>query len=241
MRSGPRGQADWFGSTSKAMRSIRGSPVVSSASRRRSGAVWAGIKGGMLRVDPADRAHRRGDPARRGGWFVVQCQRGRRLGVAWLRPGPIPDRPDVQRHQRDVHRRRHQSKRHCRRRGCVGPRRDSIRTEWRRREDAFTTFERLDLETNHLVPDTKKAARAWSLGRWAADRWACRLAVDKLWGSSRRRKLFAFEPASGKVVTAFDISEGRGYGSNAIAFAYGSLWTASGTANAVRRFPRPIP
>ena len=54
-------------------------------------------------------------------------------------------------------------------------------------------------------------------------------------------QLYAFEPASGKVVAAFDISEGKGYGSNGIAFAYGSLWTASGTANAVRRFPRPTP
>jgi hypothetical protein len=40
---------------------------------------------------------------------------------------------------------------------------------------------------------------------------------------------------------AFDISEGKGYGANAVAFAYGSLWLASGTANAVRRFAQPSP
>jgi streptogramin lyase len=51
--------------------------------------------------------------------------------------------------------------------------------------------------------------------------------------------LFAFDGREGRVLQAFDLSEGRGYGSNAIAFAFGSLWAASGNGNAVRRFQTP--
>lgn len=51
--------------------------------------------------------------------------------------------------------------------------------------------------------------------------------------------LYKFDAASGTVVSAFDISEGKGYGSNAIAFGYGSLWAASGQPNQVRRFQMP--
>jgi len=108
-------------------------------------------------------------------------------------------------------------------------------------EDAYTTFQRVDLETNRLVADTKKRlVHGASVGGRLADGHVVWLSTS-FGVAPDAGMLFAFEPASGKVVTAFDISEGRGYGSNAIAFAYGSLWTASGTANAVRRFPRPIP
>ena len=108
-------------------------------------------------------------------------------------------------------------------------------------EDAYTTLERLDLETNRIVPDTRlRLVHGASAGGRLAD-------GNVVWMSTSfgvepgAGKLYAFEPASGKVVMAYDISEGRGYGSNALAFGYGSLWTASGTANAVRRFPRPNP
>jgi len=108
-------------------------------------------------------------------------------------------------------------------------------------EDAFATLERLDLATNRLVPDTKMriAHGAAVVGR-LPDGHVVWLSTSFGVGPDAG-KLYAFKPASGKVVAAFDISEGKGYGSNAIAFAFGSMWTASGTANAVRRFPRPIP
>jgi hypothetical protein len=51
--------------------------------------------------------------------------------------------------------------------------------------------------------------------------------------------LYEFDGLSGRVVRAFDLSEGRKIGSNAVAFGYGSLWTASGTASQVRRFIDP--
>ena len=51
--------------------------------------------------------------------------------------------------------------------------------------------------------------------------------------------LHKFDAASGIVVATFDLSEGKGYGSNAIAFGYGSLWAASGQPNQVRRFQMP--
>jgi streptogramin lyase len=108
-------------------------------------------------------------------------------------------------------------------------------------EDAFTTIERLDLETNRLVPDTKTIlVHGASVAGRLADGHVVWLSTSFGVGPGVGN-LYAFEPASGKVTAAFDISEGKGYGSNAIAFAYGSMWTASGTANAVRRFPRPSP
>ncbi len=109
------------------------------------------------------------------------------------------------------------------------------------KEDAFATIERLDLETNRLVPETKKRLLhgAFAAGQ-VTDGHLVWLATSQGAGSDVGQ-LYAFEPASGKVIAAFDISEGKGYGSNGIAFAYGSLWTSSGAANAVRRFPRPTP
>jgi hypothetical protein len=51
--------------------------------------------------------------------------------------------------------------------------------------------------------------------------------------------LFDFDATTGRVVKAFDLSEGKGYGDNAIAFGYGSVWTASGPPNKVRRWLLP--
>ena len=108
-------------------------------------------------------------------------------------------------------------------------------------EDAFATLERLDLETNDLVPGSRMRLvhGAFAPGRLVDG--------NVVWLSTSfgvepgAGKLLAFQPASGKIVAAYDIGEGKGYGSNAIAFGYGSLWTASGTANAVRRFAHPSP
>jgi len=109
------------------------------------------------------------------------------------------------------------------------------------REDAFATIERLDLETNRLVPETKKRlVHGAFAGGKLNDGHLVWLATSQGEGPDVGQ-LYAFEPPSGKVIATFDISEGKGYGSNGIAFAYGSLWTSSGAANAVRRFSRPIP
>ena len=51
--------------------------------------------------------------------------------------------------------------------------------------------------------------------------------------------LYEFDPRSGVVVKAYDLSEGKGYGDNAIALGYGFMWAASGNGEAVRQFPIP--
>ncbi len=204
------------------------------------GSVWAGVTGGMLRVDP------------RTGLAVQEIRPDTAAGLlckvsaaddsVWLGCGKELSRIDPSSNsvRATVTDRRHQSERHCRRRCGVGARRTG--SVWggvaRGRVYHVPASGSRDEPS---CPGHEEAPRAWSLGRWAAGRWACRLAIDKLWGGSRRRNAARLRARIGKVLAAFDISEGRGYGSNAIAFGYGSLWTASGTANAVRRFPRPIP
>ena len=108
-------------------------------------------------------------------------------------------------------------------------------------EDASTTAERLDLATNRLIPrSTTRLVHGASVAARLHDGNVVWLSTSFGVGSGAG-KLYAFEPASGAVRAAFDLGEGKGYGSNALAFAYGSLWTASGTANAVRRFAPPSP
>jgi len=107
-------------------------------------------------------------------------------------------------------------------------------------DQAFTTAERLDLETNRLDATTK---RRLVVGAAVGD--TLLVDGDVVWipttfgAGSGSGKLYKFEPPSGNVIAAFDVSEGKGYGDNAVAEGYGSLWLASGVANAVRRFPTP--
>jgi streptogramin lyase len=107
-------------------------------------------------------------------------------------------------------------------------------------ELAWTSGDRLDPETNQVVPGTTV-----ELVRGAAVGGTGLPDGDFIWfptsfGVGRGAgMLYKFDARSGTVVKAFDLSEGKGYGSNAIAFGYGSLWTATGLANQVRRFAMP--
>ena len=107
-------------------------------------------------------------------------------------------------------------------------------------ELAWTSLDRLDPVTNQVVPGTTV-----ELVRGAAVGGVGVPDGDFIWFPTSfgvgpgAGVLYKFDARSGTVVEAFDLSEGKGYGSNAIAFGYGSLWTASGQANEVRRFPMP--
>jgi hypothetical protein len=106
-------------------------------------------------------------------------------------------------------------------------------------ELASTSLDRIDPQTNQLVPgSTVKLVQGAASAGGLAD-------GDMIWFPTSfgegpgAGKLYEFDATSGKVVKAFDLSEGKNYGSNAIAFGFGSMWTASGTANQVRRFQMP--
>ena len=105
---------------------------------------------------------------------------------------------------------------------------------------AWTSLDRLDPVTNQVLPGTTvELVRGAAVGGIGVPDG------DFIWFPTSfgvgpgAGMLYKFDARSGTVVEAFDLSEGKGYGSNAIAFGYGSLWTASGQANQVRRFPMP--
>jgi hypothetical protein len=105
--------------------------------------------------------------------------------------------------------------------------------------DAFSTLDRIDPSTNELVPgSTIHIAKGASLGSPVP-------VGDQIWFPTTFGvgpdvgMLFVFNATTGRVVETFDLSEGKGYGDNAIAFGYGSLWTASGQPNIVRRWLLP--
>ena len=202
--------------------------------------LWAGVTGGLLRVDPATGlAVEEIRPAAAAG---VLCGVGAADDSMWLVCG------------RDLYRIDPTSNAVSAKVADAGINPSVISADgvaWvlagmdpfgvAKPEDAFTTAERLDLQTNRLVADTKTIlVHGASVAGRLADGHVVWLSTSFGVGPGVG-KLYAFEPASEKVTAAFDISEGKGYGSNAIAFAFGSLWTASGTANAVRRFPPPTP
>jgi len=203
------------------------------------GSLWGGVPGGLIRVDPRTFAVAEVHPDTGAG---LKCKVSAAADSVWLSCGAELSRIDPS--SNSV-------------RSTVttnGPYATVIAADgaaWvvtgldpfsvQSREDAFATLERFDLETNDVVPSTRMRLvhGAFAGGRLVDG--------NVIWLSTSfgvepgAGKLFAFEPTSGKVLAAYDISEGKGYGSNAIAFGYGSLWTASGSANAVRRFLRPSP
>ena len=106
---------------------------------------------------------------------------------------------------------------------------------------AYSRLDRLDTASNEIVAGTAiRLVHGASAAGDTADGRA-------IWFSTTfgdppgAGMLYKFDSTSGQVTSAYDISEGMGCGSNAIAFAYGSLWTASGSCNAVRRFPGIVP
>ena len=106
-------------------------------------------------------------------------------------------------------------------------------------ELASTNLDRIDPTTNEIIPGTTiKFVQGASVTSGLVD-------GDVIWLPTSFGEgpavgmLYEFDPASGKVLKAYDISEGKGYGSNALGFGFGSMWTASGTANQVRRFQMP--
>ena len=106
-------------------------------------------------------------------------------------------------------------------------------------ELASTTLDRIDPKTNEIVPGTTlEVVQGAAVTKELAD-------GDVIWLPTSFGEgpgvgmLYEFDPGSGKVLKAYDLSEGKGYGSNALGFGFGSMWTASGTANQVRRFQVP--
>jgi len=104
---------------------------------------------------------------------------------------------------------------------------------------AYASVDRFDPQTNQVVPgSTVQLVQGAGSGGGLAD-------GHDIWFPTTfgdgpgAGMLYEFDAPTGTVIKAFDISEGKGYGSNAIAFGFGSLWTASGTANQVRRFQMP--
>jgi streptogramin lyase len=104
---------------------------------------------------------------------------------------------------------------------------------------ASTILDRIDPTTNEIIPDTTiEFVQGASVTSPLAD-------GDVIWLPTSFGEgpgvgmLYEFDAGSGTVLKAFDISEGKGYGSNALGFGFGSMWTASGTANQVRRFQIP--
>jgi len=107
-------------------------------------------------------------------------------------------------------------------------------------EDGSANLVRLDPETNQLLPNT-----SFELVRGAS---ATSPLVDgeTIWyptsfgAEPAAGTLYEFDPSEGVVVKAYDLSEGKNYGTNFIGFGFGSMWGASGPANQVRRFAMPL-
>ena len=103
----------------------------------------------------------------------------------------------------------------------------------------FATLDRIDPETNQVVPGTTvEIVRGNNVNAPLVDGHLIWLPTS-FGDDPGAGMLHAFDARSGELVAAFDLSEGKGYGSNTIGFGYGSMWTASGPANQVRRFPIP--
>jgi len=106
-------------------------------------------------------------------------------------------------------------------------------------EAAYGRIDRFDPLTNALVPGTTVDLVDGASAETPV------VVGDRIWyptsfGVGRGAGLLLeFDAHAGKIAAVFDLSEGKGYGSNALAVGFGSLWTASGTANLVRRFPIP--
>jgi hypothetical protein len=106
-------------------------------------------------------------------------------------------------------------------------------------DEVSTTIQRLDTTTNRLIDGSAmRLVQGASVGGRLVDGASVWLSTTFGTGTGAGR-LYRFDPASGAVTAAFDVSEGKGYGANAVKLAYGSVWLASGTANAVRRLPEP--
>jgi streptogramin lyase len=108
-------------------------------------------------------------------------------------------------------------------------------------KDAYTTLDRLDPTTNRVIPGTRI-----ELIRGASSVFP-RVVGDRILFPSSNGvgsdvgMLYVFDPRTGTVVDTLDLSEGKGYGSNSVVIGYGSLWTASGLSDRIRRWLVPLP
>lgn len=107
-------------------------------------------------------------------------------------------------------------------------------------EDVVTMLQRFDPGANRLVPRSK--VRLTHAGASAVSATA---QGDHLWFPTTTGdgpdvgKLLEFDARRGRVLRAFDLSQGRDCGYNAVAFAFGSLWAASGVCERVTRWRIP--
>ena len=107
-------------------------------------------------------------------------------------------------------------------------------------DQVTTTLQRFDSTDNELVPDSKV--------RLVHD------GVSAVYGLARGRhlwfptttgegpdvgRLLEYDTRTGTIVRAFDLSQDKGCGYNAVTFAFGSLWTASGICEQVTRWTIP--
>ena len=106
-------------------------------------------------------------------------------------------------------------------------------------DQAYGTLDRIDPTTMQVIPGTKvDLVSGAGIARSFVD-------GEVIWfpttfgTESGAGLLFAFDAISGQVLQTYDLSEGKGYGSNSVVMAFGSMWTASGNANEVRRFQIP--
>jgi streptogramin lyase len=104
--------------------------------------------------------------------------------------------------------------------------------------DAYTELTRFDPTTLRLASDSEVLVRGAASGYPLVEASTVWFPVSAGVGD-RVGRIYRFDAARGLIDRAWDASEGRGYGQNAVLFAYGSLWTVSGPAERVRRFVWP--
>jgi hypothetical protein len=106
--------------------------------------------------------------------------------------------------------------------------------------DVVTLLQRFDPGGNRLVPGSK--VRLTHTGASAVSAVA---KGNHIWFPTTTGdgpdvgKLLEFDARRGRILRAFDLSQGKGCGYNALAFAFGSLWTASGICEQVTRWRLP--
>ena len=98
-----------------------------------------------------------------------------------------------------------------------------------------------DQELRRVDPSTNRAAPDSIIDLSSSDFCAPRSTVgERIWFACSDGMLYQFEPSSGDVLAAFDLSEGHGYGAaGGIEFDGSIVWTASTLGQVVRAFELP--